>query len=106
MEQLETMHQPLDALEQPKAYSRRAQLKASSADGSDVMQMLVNMARKPHWQKEKLGAYTQAFHVPLTQSARGAGSLIPSQHYTEFTRSSPESQYLNHHEAASWPCWL
>ena len=63
MEQLETMHQPLDAMEQPKAYSRPAQLTASSADGSNVMQMLANMGRKPHWQKEKLGAYAQTFHV-------------------------------------------
>ena len=75
MEQLETMHQPLDALEQPKAYSRPAQLKASSADGSDVMQMLSNMARKPHWQKEKLGAYTHAFLVHLlSQLAEQAAS--------------------------------
>ena len=87
MEQLETMHQPLDALEQPKACSRPAQLTASSADGSNVTQMLVNMARKPHWQKEKLGAYTQAFSCQSTQLACKTGSPICSRHHTKDTRS-------------------
>lgn len=53
MEQLQTMHQPLGTSEQSEAHSWPKQ--AAPGEGSSVMQLMSTMARKPHWQKGKLG---------------------------------------------------
>ena len=57
MEQLQTMHQPLDTPEESEPSSRPAQ--ASPGNGASVMQLMSTMARKPHWQKGKMGEYPQ-----------------------------------------------
>ena len=59
MEQLEVMHQPLDSWEAGGHRSRPAQQEACAEAGASVMQMCASMARKPHWQKGKLGAPAQ-----------------------------------------------
>ncbi len=64
-EQLQTMHQPLDTTQESGACSRLPQ--ASTGNGASVMQLMSTMARKPHWQKGKLG---ECSHVRSTTSAR------------------------------------
>ena len=59
LEQLEVMHQPLDGSEALSRRSRPAQQEACAEAGASVMQMFAFMARKPHWQKWKLGAPAQ-----------------------------------------------
>ncbi len=69
LEQLQTMHQPLSTPEQSEASSRPAQ--ASEGNGASLMQLMSTMARKPHWQKGKLGECTQpgfSKHAPLFAS--------------------------------------
>lgn len=57
-EQLETMHQPLEnGTEQSRPSSRLGQVEPSGGDKAKVMQMFASMARKPHWQKGKPGAF-------------------------------------------------
>lgn len=59
LEQLEVMHQPLDGWDAGGNGSRPAQRAACAEAGASVMQMCASMARKPHWQKGKLGAPAQ-----------------------------------------------
>ena len=56
MEQLQTMHQPLDATEEPKAH--RSAPQALPGNSANVLRLMSTMARKPHWQTGKLGACT------------------------------------------------
>ena len=58
-EQLEVMQQPLDGWEAAGDRSRPAQQEALAEAGASVMQMCASMARKPHWQKGRLGASAQ-----------------------------------------------
>lgn len=56
-EQLETMHQPLEALQQTGSFTGPAQSEAPAETGAGVTQMFATMARKPHWQRGKLGEH-------------------------------------------------
>ena len=62
MKQLQTMHQSLNTSEQSEAHSRPKQ--TAPGTGSSVMQLMSTMARKPHWQKGKLGMFAQSGSSP------------------------------------------
>jgi hypothetical protein len=49
------MHQPLEALQQTGSLNGLKQSKAIAETGAVVMQMFATMARKPQWQRGKLG---------------------------------------------------
>ena len=74
LEQLEVMHQPLDGCEALGRRSRPAQQQAPAEAGASVMQMCASMARKPHWQKGKLGAPGQ----PPALSLAPKTAVLPS----------------------------
>ena len=70
MEQLETMHQPLEALQQTGSFSGLAQSEGPAENGAGVMQMFATMARKPHWQRGKLGEHACMALLLITAHSR------------------------------------
>lgn len=70
MQQLDTMHQPLEALQQTGSFSRPAQSEGPSENGAGVMQMFATMARKPHWQRGKLGEHACMALLLITAHSR------------------------------------
>ncbi len=111
IEQLQTMHQPLDATEEPKAHGCPPH--ARPGDGASVLRMMSTMARKPHWQTGKLGTCTQpgsgvpahaGLHTKQSHSMAHSWSVHLSVWFNASQRCLLRAQTLETHESVVLWC--